>query len=51
MPAPPTGSPARQVVCLAVLLLNFERIDALMQLCADVQRLVDQKQKVSVSFA
>jgi hypothetical protein len=35
------------VVCLAVLLLNFERIDALMQLCADVQRLVDQKQKVS----
>jgi len=35
------------VVCLTVILANFERIDGLMQLCADVQRLADQKQQVS----
>jgi hypothetical protein len=34
------------VLCLIYLLVNFERIDGLMQLCADVQRLASQRNQV-----
>ena len=38
----------RKVLCLIFLLVNFERIDGLMQLCADVQRLATNDRFVGI---